>query len=123
MICLDTNYLIRCVELGSEEAARMEDWYRAGEQMVVPMAAWFEFICGPLTKDQELTARTFLTDLLPFSETHAQEATRLYNAAGRKRSLRVDSMIAGTAIGAKARLATANRDNFAPFLDYGLELI
>lgn len=94
MICLDTNYLIRCVELGSEEAARMEDWHRAGEPMVVPMAAWFEFICGPLTTGQELTARASLTDLLPFSETYAQEAARLFNAAGRKRSLRVGAVIA-----------------------------
>jgi len=39
MICLDTNDLIRCVEFGSEEAARMEEWYRASEQMVVPIAA------------------------------------------------------------------------------------
>lgn len=123
MIGLDTNYLIRCVELGTGEAARMEEWYRAGEQMVVPMAAWFESICGPLTRDQESAARAFHSDLLPFSETHAQEAASLFNAAGRNRSLRVDAMIAGTAIGAKARLATAKRDDFAPFLAYSLELV
>jgi len=32
-------------------------------------------------------------------------------------------MIAGTAIGAKAKLATANLDDFAPFVSHGLEVI
>ncbi len=123
MICLDTNYLIRCVELGSQEAARMESWYRDGEPMITPMSAWFEFIGGPLTKEQEESARAFLADIMPFTEAEAREAARLFNAAGRKRSLRVDAMIAATAIVAKAPLATANRDDFTPFLPHGLKLV
>jgi len=120
MICLDTNFLIRCVELGSEEAARMEDWYRLGEPMVTPMPAWFEFICGPLTRRQEATTRAFLADILPFTEVEAREAARLFNAVKRRRPLRVDAMIAGTAIAAGAALATNNRDDFTPFLPHGL---
>jgi len=123
MICLDTNYLIRCVEPNSDEAARMEAWYRRREPMVVPSPVWFEFLCGPISREQEETARAFLAGVVPFSEAEAREAAHLFNAVGRKRSLRVDAMIAGTAIAARTRLATNNRDDFAPFLAYGLELI
>ncbi len=123
MICLDTNYLIRCVELGSAEAARMEAWYRDDEPLITPTPAWFEFICGPVSIEQEATVRAFLNDIIPFTEVEAKEAARLLNAVGRKRSLRVDAMIAATAISAKAPLATSNRDDFAPFLEHGLELV
>ncbi len=123
MICLDTNYMIRCVELGSAEAGRMEAWYRDGEPMIAPMPAWFEFICGPVTTEQEATARAFIANIIPFTEMEAREAARLFNAVGRKRSLRVDAMIAATAIVAKAPLATTNRDDFLPFLPHGLELV
>jgi predicted nucleic acid-binding protein len=122
MICLDTNYLIRCLEPGSEESSKMEAWYRLGEPMVAPMLVWFEFICGPVTLEQEETARAFLADLLPFTEAEAREAARLFNAVGRRRSLRVDAMIAATALTAGASLATNNREDFAPFVPYGLEL-
>jgi predicted nucleic acid-binding protein len=123
MICLDANYLIRCVELGSQEAARMQQWHRKGEAMAAPMPAWFEFICGPLTSAQEKVSRAFLKEILPFTEAEAQEAARLFNAVKRKRSLRVDAMIAATAIMAKAPLATNNHADFAAFLPHGLELI
>ncbi len=123
MICLDTNFLIRCVELGSEEAARMKKWYRDGESMIVPSPAWFEFICGPLTGEQEEVVRAFLAGIIPFTEAEAREAARLFNAVKRNRTLRVDAMIAATAIAARAPLATNNRDDFAPFLPHGLKLI
>lgn len=123
MICLDTNYLIRAVELGSQEAGRLHDWYRSGEKLVTSMPAWYEFICGPVTEEQEAVVRAFLSEILVFGETEAQASALLFNAVGRKRSLRVDAMIAGTAIAAQARLATNNKDDFAPFLPYGLELV
>ena len=123
MICLDTNFLIRCVEPGSKEAAKIVEWYLSGEPMVVPMPAWFEFICGPLTPEQEATVRSFLQAVVPFTEREAREAARLFNATHRKRTLRVDAMIAATAIVAKAPLATNNLDDFEPFLAHGLELV
>ena len=123
MICLDTSFLIRCVERGSEEAVLMQNWYREGEPMVTPMLAWFEFVCAPLTREQEVAVRAFLSDILVFGESETRESARLYNAVGRKRTLRVDAMIAGTALVAQARLATSNRKDFAPFLEYGLALV
>jgi predicted nucleic acid-binding protein len=123
MICLDTNYLIRGVSEGTAEAHELVAWFKAGETLITPMPAWFEFICGPVTEDQQTTMRAFLTKVIPFAEVEAVEAARLFNAIKRKRSLRVDAMIAGTAIIAKARLATCNRADFAPFAAHGLKLI
>ncbi|MBE2181653.1 MAG: PIN domain-containing protein [Chthoniobacterales bacterium] len=121
MICLDTNYLIRCLEPGSEEAERIMAWYRRGERLLAPMPAWYELLCGPVTPEQEEIMRGFLAEVIPFAEAQAREASCLFNAAGRKRSLRVDAMIAATALVAGARLATGNQHDFTPFLAHGLE--
>jgi len=122
MICLDTNYLIRGVTAGTVEATELVAWIGAGEILITPMPAWFEFICGPVTAEQQETMRAFLTTIVPFGEAEAMEAARLFNAIDRKRSLRVDSMIAGTASAAKARLATLNRADFEPFVPHGIQL-
>jgi predicted nucleic acid-binding protein len=86
------------------------------------MVAWYEFLCGPVTANQRDTVRTFLESVLPFDEEHAAIAAELY-AAGRKRSLRVDAMIAAAAISANATLAPNNRDDFELFVDSDLELL
>lgn len=59
----------------------------------------------------------------PFGPDQAQEASRLFNLCGRKHSLRVDAMIAAAAIASQAVLATENRDDFAAFEAFGLELL
>ena len=87
------------------------------------MPAWFEFICGPVTQDQKTTMRAFLTEIVPFAEAEAVEAARLFNAIERKRSLRGDAMIAGSAASRQARLATNNRADFEPFVAHGLRLV
>jgi predicted nucleic acid-binding protein len=123
MICLDTNYLIRGVAEGSAEAAELVAWIEEGETLITPMPAWFEFICGPVTLDQTTTMRAFLTEIVPFGETEALEAARLFNAIKRKRFHQVDAMIAGTAVAAKARFATQNRTDFKLFVTHGLMLV
>lgn len=123
MICLDTNYLIRGVTAGTVEAAALVAWIEAGEILITPMPAWFEFICGPVTDEQTETMRAFLTTIVPFGEAEAMEGARLFNAIDRKRFLRVDSMIAGTASAANARLSTLNRADFEPFVPHGLQLL
>jgi len=123
MICLDTNYLIRGVSEGAAEAAELVAWIEAGETLITAMPAWFEFICGPVTQDQTSTMRAFLTEIVPFAETEALEAARLFNAIKRKRSHQVDAMIAGTAVAAKARFATQNRTDFKLFTPHGLALV
>jgi predicted nucleic acid-binding protein len=123
VICLDTNYLIRGLVAGAKEAEELQSWYRSGEALVTPMPAWYEFLCGPVTAAQTLTLRAFLKEIIPFHEPQANEAARLFNAVDRRRALRVDAMIAGTAIAAGARLATNNRADFSHFVHLGLQLV
>jgi hypothetical protein len=50
MICLDTNYLILGLVPGSRESKDLIAWALAGETLIAPMPAWYEFICGPVTE-------------------------------------------------------------------------
>lgn len=120
MICLDTNYLILGLVAGSRESRELAAWVAAGERLVAPSLVWFEFLCGPVTEAQVRTMRAFLHELTPFDEPQAIIAADLFNAAARKRSTRVDAMIAATAIAAGATLATNNASDFLPFRDSGL---
>jgi predicted nucleic acid-binding protein len=123
VICLDTNYLILGLSDGTPEAGRLIEWTQAGEELVTPMLAWFEFRCGPVTAVQIKTMRAFLKEVSIFDELQAVEAARLFNAVGRKRNLRVDAIIASSAVVAGARLATNDYEHFAPFSRHGLKLI
>jgi predicted nucleic acid-binding protein len=122
MICLDTNYLIKGVAAGTSEASELVAWTQAGELLITPMPAWLEFLCGPVTPAQIATMRAFLDRIVPFDEPQATEAARLFNAVRRRRSLRVDALIAATATVAGAALATSNRADFQPFVAHGLVL-
>jgi predicted nucleic acid-binding protein len=85
--------------------------------------AWYEFLCGPITAAQINTMQAFLEgDIIPFAADQAQVAARLFNAAERPRRLRVDAMIAATAISRQAALATLNTADFKPFTSHGLVL-
>lgn len=123
MICLDTNYLIRSLVENSAEASDLVTWARSGESLVTPMVAWYEFLCGPVNEEHVQTVRGFLSEVIPFDERQAEEAARLINATGRKRSLRIDATIAGCAITANAKLATDNRNDFELFRPCGLQLV
>jgi predicted nucleic acid-binding protein len=122
MICLDTNYLIRGLVSESDEAAALIAWTQAGEILVTPSVAWYEFLCGPVTQEQVNIVRAFLREVVPFDAEQAVEAARLFNAAVRSRRTRVDAMIASAAIVLGASLATDNRADFEVFVEYGLEL-
>ena len=123
MICLDTNYLILGLTQGSKESKELVRWYQAGEALVTPMPAWYEFLCGPVSKQQVETMRAFLTEIVPFGEEQAEAAAQLFESAGRKRALRVDAMIAATAMVAQAELATNNRNDSRKFSDSDLLLL
>ncbi|HYW31498.1 MAG TPA: PIN domain-containing protein [Gemmatimonas sp.] len=123
MICLDTNYLILGLVAGSRESSELTSWIAAGEQLITPSLAWFEFRCGPISDPQVETMRAFVHQVVPFGETHAVAAASLFNLAARKRSTRVDAMIAATALVADAALATNNKQDFRAFRQHGLRLI
>jgi predicted nucleic acid-binding protein len=122
MILLDTNYLIKLLVQGSPEAEMIKVWY-LNEDLCTSAISWYEFVCGPVNDEGIMVVRSLLHDrILPFTADQATESVRLYNASGRKRNLRVDAMIAASAIVPNAELATGNIGDFAQFVPLGLRL-
>jgi len=123
MICLDANFLIGGVIEARSESRHLLDWAAAGETFCTAAPAWYEFLCGPVTSAQIETMQVFLKGgIIPFATAQAQVAAVLFNAAGRPRRLRVDAMIAATAISQRAALATLNTADFKLFASHGLKL-
>ena len=124
MICLDTNYLVRGLVRGTRESDKLIRWHQVGEVLSSAAPAWYEFLCGPVAEPQIRVMRAFLSGgVISFEEVQAIEAARLFNVIGRVRRLRIDAMIAATAILADARLATSNKDDFKMFVPHGLKLV
>ena len=123
MICLDANFLIGGVSEARPESRHLLTWAAAGETFCTAAPAWYEFLCGPVTAAQINTMQAFLEGgIIPFAADQAQVAARLFNAAERPRRLRVDAMIAATAISQQAALATLNTADFKLFASHGLVL-
>jgi len=123
MICLDTNYLIRALIPKTREAAAVERWLEAGESLCISSVAWYEFLWGSTAEEEQLAAALLQGGILPLGEVESQTAATGFRDLKKPRRLRVDAMIAGTAIAADARLATNNRADFEPFLPHGLNLL
>lgn len=67
--------------------------------------------------------RAFLEGrILSVGEDAAELAAELFNAAGRRRTLKTDALIAAMAIRAKAECVTLNSANFEPLVRLGLRL-
>lgn len=123
MICLDTNFLIRALVPSSVEGTRILHWLGQGEPIGIPAIAWYEFLCGPLGPEEiQLASAITTAGILPFGEREAEGAARLFNAVNRNRRMRVDAMIAATAIASSARVATLNHKDFEPFVVHGLRV-
>jgi predicted nucleic acid-binding protein len=114
----DTNALIALPHWAREEhpaVARV----LAGEAVAVSALVWYEFLSGPLAETEAGLARAFLQgQILPVGEEDAE----LFNAVGRKRTLKADALIAAMAIRAKAEFFTLNGAGFEPFVSQGLRL-
>jgi predicted nucleic acid-binding protein len=124
MICLDTNYLVRGLLEGARESSELVLWRQSGEILLSAAPAWYEFLCGPITDLQIRIIQSFLSGgIAAFEEIQATEAARLFNAIGRIRRLRTDTMIAATAIVAGASLATSNMEDFRVFIPLGLKIV
>lgn len=123
MICLDTNYLILALVPGTSEADRILAWKDSGEGLITPSIAWYEFLCGPVSPVQIQAIRSLLDEIVAFGVPQATTAAHLFRASGRKRAVRVDAMIAATAMASDARLATNNRKDFKAFVAHGLQWV
>ena len=123
MICLDTNYLIMGLVAGSDEAEQLLAWAEGVETFCVSAIVWYVFLCGPITPEHEQTMRLLIAEIVEFSDAVAAEAARLFNQVGRSRQLRVDAMIAATAVFKDVPLATRNMADFRRFADFGLDLL
>jgi predicted nucleic acid-binding protein len=123
MILLDTNYLIRSLIEGTDESRKVGDWLDRGEELCTSSIVWYEFLCGPADRDGVELMREVIKDrIIPFVGDTAIESAHLFNKTGRTRRLRVDAMIAATAIMVAARLATGNTTDFSVFISEGLTL-
>ncbi len=109
-------------------------WVRAEHPVIqrvqqgTPAAAsalvWYEFVCSPVSDEHKQLARAFLAGRIePVTERAAEIAARLFNATGRIRRTRTDALIAACAINAGAEFVTLNREDFSPFVEFGLALL
>ena len=122
VVHLDTNFLIRALDVGSEEEILLATWLDVLRPLMVSSAAWAEFLCGPVSPAAVQVASEVVGRPLPFGATEAVIAADCFNASGRRRGTMVDCMIAATAMAAGAALATANVDDFRRLVPLGLRL-
>ena len=122
MIHLDTNFLIQALVPGSPAESKLQAWLVAGEDLGISAIAWSEFLCGPLTPQDEALAQTLLTTPEPFLATDARQAAELFNTTGRRSRSLADCQIAAVALRRAASVATGNLTDFAPFQNHGLTL-
>lgn len=122
MIHLDTNALIALplwLRVGHPLIARVG----AGEPVAASAIAWYEYLSGPVDAAELRLAESFIERrVLAADAEQVHLAADLYNAAGRKRSLKIDALIAAAAILNGAELLTLNLQDFAPFAARGLRL-
>lgn len=122
MIHLDTNVLV-ALPLWAQEGHPVIERIAAGEPAGVSTVVWYEFLIGPVAEEEVALARAFVRGNIVALETEdARLAATLYNQAGRRRSLKTDTLIAAVAIRAGAEFLTVNTDDFLPLAPFGLKL-
>ena len=121
MIHLDTNFLIRVVQPGTDEDTKVRAWLRT-EPVSVSAMAWAEFLCGPLQPGEQELAETLFPEIEAVTPADAEKAAALFNATGRRSRTLADCLIAAVALRLGASVATANADDFKPFAPHGLVL-
>ena len=122
-IHLDTNQLIGAAQLGSTVHLRVDRWLRGGVILQTSAIAWAEFLCGPVTPAERVTAESILSAIHPIDARSAALGATLFNASGRRARSLANCLIAATALLSEAPLFTENRDDFQPFVPHGLVLL
>lgn len=122
VVHLDTSFLIRALLPGTPESSRLETWFEGGRSLAVSAMAWAEFLSGPLDEETLGLAGRLVGEAAPVTGAHAEQAARLFNLSGRRRSSLPDCLIGAVAIDANAPLATAD-PHFERFAEAGLQLM
>ena len=122
MIHLDTSFLIRALVAGSAQDQELRSWISDGEVLGMSAVAWAEFLCGPLRSSALELAADLIGPPTEFTPGEAALAARLFNDSGRRRGALLDCMIAATALGEGAQIATVNVKDFRRFEPFGLRL-
>ncbi|MBS0456036.1 MAG: type II toxin-antitoxin system VapC family toxin [Proteobacteria bacterium] len=123
MIHFDTNALVYLPQWAKEVHPIIERIV-AGESAAVCSVVWYEYLRGPLAKEEAALAHAFVQGrILAVTEADAQLAAALFNTTGRKRTHRTDTLIAACAIRAGAEFVTANAVDFRPLTAHGLRLV
>ncbi len=122
MIHFDTNALVALphwAEQGLSTLQRVAD----GESAAISSVVWYEFLIGPVSAEEIRLAHAFVrANVVEIGAEDARLAAELYNATGRRRTLKTDALIAACAIRAGAELLTLNQDDFRPFTGMNLKL-
>jgi len=123
MIHLDTNFLIEALMAHSEAQAKVQTWKNLSQELGISSIAWSEFLCGPLTHNEEALAGFLFPAPEPFLPSDAYKAAELFNATGRRSRSLADCQIAAVALRCDARLATSNVSDFGLFERHGLKMV
>lgn len=123
MIHFDTNALIALPQWARDGQSVVKRVVR-GEAAAACAVVWYEYLLGPLVDGEAELAHAFLGGRVePVADADAALAAQLFNAAGRRRTLKTDALIAAVAIRAKADFVTINVADFEPFVPHGLRLV
>jgi predicted nucleic acid-binding protein len=102
MIHLDTNALI-ALPLWARESHPIIRRIVDGELAAVCALVWYEFSIGPVETEEIDLAHAFVQGrVVAIEQEDAALAATLFNAAGRKRTLKTDALIAAAAVRAGA---------------------
>jgi predicted nucleic acid-binding protein len=123
VVHLDTSFLIQAMVPGSAAESKLLSFLKNGEQIGVSTIAWSEFLCGPLTHDDEMLALRLIGGIEPFIAADARRAADLFNRSGRRSRSLADCQIAAVAIRLNATIATSNESDFKPFIAFGARLL
>ena len=123
MIHVDTNLLIAAMDPSHLHHAEARHALSIGQPAGTSAVAWTELRSRPVPPVLLKALSAILGPrIVPFARDEAELAAVLFQATGVKRAQQLDSMIAATAILARAQLATVNTGDFQPFVAHGLKL-
>lgn len=123
MIHFDTNALVALPQW-AREGNEVVDRVVEGEAAAACVVAWYEFLLGPLAGNEAELAHAFIGGRVePMTEADAELGAHLFNACGRRGTLKTDALIAAVAIRAKADFVTLNVADFKRFVVHGLRLL